>query len=221
MLAGVHRFILSVADAAACPLPMQLVMQSHTQREPLPISPDMIVSPMLATVSAAQSAPLGVYEGYGPARQFAVPPGRIIDFGVDASGTVFVLTQRADAYQVHRFGPDGAEEQSWEPVPARGHSLVAIAVAPDGDVLLRGERVAWRLDRDGRVLSTWENPPLVTPDIAILDDGRILSRRRDINDIAIVGRDGRLDAAWSEFSRSPGAFPDSSLGDAAICRAIC
>jgi hypothetical protein len=206
MLPGVHAFVLTLPDAAACALPLQLVMQPHAQASPVPITPEAIVSPAVAAVPAAQAPPVATYDGYGPARRLVDPKGRILDFGVDAQETVVVLVQTPDGYRVHRFSPDGAELGSWDPEAAQGYGMRSMAVAPDGRVLLRGERNVWVFDRDGHWVATWDSPRFASPEIAFLEDGRILGRVPDSNAIGIFDRNGQVQSGWSEFKGSIGHF---------------
>ena len=147
------------------------------------------------------------YDGYGEARQFVQPAGRIVDFGVDADGTVFVLVQQARAYRVHRFSPAGTEEGSWEPqgvqgLPRRCHGRCArrscLAARPAAHVDVRPRRA-----RDvelGRSASgcrlTWRCSPTAA----------CLSARPDRNAIEILDHDGQLQAEWGEFEGGPGRF---------------
>ena len=93
LLTGVHPFALTLPDAAACALPVQLLVQSQAQPDPVPMPPGAIVSPAVAAVPAAQAPAVVTFDGYGEARQFVQPAGRILDVAVDADGTVFVLVQ--------------------------------------------------------------------------------------------------------------------------------
>ncbi len=115
-----------------------------------------------------------------------------------------MLLQEPDGYGVHRFGPAGIEQKSWKPQGTQAYAISAIAVAAAGDVLLRNDTTVWVFDRDGRPVVTWDHPPLGSPDIAILDDGRTLGRLED--GIAILDNDGRLQAQWDQFAAEPWHF---------------
>jgi hypothetical protein len=206
LLAGVHPFALTLPNTAACTLPMQLLVQSHLQSELTAIPAEKIVSPAVAALSAAQAPRVLPYDGYGDAREFVEPAGRIVDFGVDAEGAVFVFLDARDGYRVQRFNSAGTQDASWEPQGTQGNAVHTMVVAPDGHVYLRSDRTVWVFDRDGHPQSTWNEPPIGTRDLAILDDGHSLGRLRDEQAMAILDRNGRLQAQWDQFVGEPGRF---------------
>src|SRR5262249_13059873 len=154
-------------------------MQMGDGQASIPVAPNAFVTPAVAALPQAQALPVIPYGGYGPARLFAELRGTVVDFAVDGAGNVYLLVREDGAFRVHRLNPAGKEEAVWQAHPPGGRNLSGIAVTPQGMVFLTTDRVVLPHDRNGRPLAQWVDPPVWTPEIAFLPDGRMLSSLPD------------------------------------------
>jgi hypothetical protein len=207
MLAGVHPFEIRIADAAACRLPLELMIQSVDGSEAVPVGPEHFVSPAVAALPEARAPTVSVYPGYGEAKVIAPVTGRPIDLGIDAGGRLTVLTLEEGKWRLTRYDAQGKQELTWFPEVPAGRFVQGIAVAPDGTVIVSAETWVLIDDPSGKRTAAWEMPwAAMAMDVALAPNGDILLALASRNTIAVYSREGRLRGEIAHFAGGPGHF---------------
>lgn len=209
VLAGVHGFEIHIADVTACALPLGMFMQSEDPGAMLPIDPTVLMSPTLATVSAARAEPVSPYPGYAEARvQAQWVSGSGVDLGVDAQGAVTVLLA-GTGFLIQRFDRDGNEEARWKPEVTADRSVSRLEVDAAGEAVLMAGREIVRYDRAGRRVGGWTNTAGGPPtDMALLPDGHVLLGMPSMNAISVLTREGALEGQITGFVGAPSRWTE-------------
>lgn len=204
MLAGVHRFEITLPSATACTLPLQLRLRSQQDQAMVPVDPAHYVSLPVASVPGLEARPVIPYAGYGDVKLFVQSSEPVRDLGVDASGSVSVLLADRSPMRIQRFNPDGTEAASWlVDLPSTGH-LASMIVDPDGTATLASDSVVLRYDRTGKLVSSFRTPWLEwTAELVPWGEDRLLVAVPDRNALAIFTRAGQLQREVKQFSGGP------------------
>ena len=172
------------------------------------------------------------------------------DGKIVAVGSVFDPEHHHDVFAAARYNPDGSLDESFgdggkmrvpvnpEPLTSANDTAVAVALAPDGKIVLAGSTGAYppdfgtaRLNADGSIDETFGDGGVVITDlrkdddgahaVAVQDDGKVLvagysskGGSADFYDFAIVryNQDGSLDDSFGEGGK---VTTDISGGDKA------
>lgn len=218
MLAGVHRFTLSVPDPAACALPLQIAFTRPDTPTAVRLAGDRITSPTVADLPAAAAPPVTTYPGYRDARQIIQLPARAADLAIGADGTLHVAVLENQRWRIDRYGPDGAALGSFDIGAPREMDPGTMTIAPDGTLAILFGRTVFLFDAAGQRIGTWENAGFVwETQIAFWGNDLLLATIPHRDSIALLARDGEVLDELKTFAGGPGGFvaPTSLATDGA------
>ncbi len=206
MLNGFHPFELELPDPLACRKPMRIIAQPAATAGVSQAAAAILVAPAAAHLPGAQAEPLRTYPGYGTARRIGVTGQTVVDFGLDASGEVIVLTQAQEQWTGHRFTANGDEVATWAAAIPAYLPLWGMVVAANGTAYVAAGGPAYVFDRDGNLVGHWPKPPIYSGQFAALADGRVLSAVAQENAVFLLNLDGSVQHRWRTFDGGPGGF---------------
>lgn len=207
LAAGVHPFTLSLAEAAACPLPLRLTVRTPETGGPAPLPAERFTAAAVTTVAAALAPPVIAYAGYAPARVLAQLPGRAIDLAHEPDGSLAVLLERHGTSRLLRLTAQGGAAGEWPLDGSPGHAPSSLAVASDGVAAVLSAPGVVLYDAGGRRLGAWTHPWLVfETELAFLNPRLLLATIAHRNSVAVFRRDGELLGELSGFHGGRGAL---------------
>lgn len=207
LLAGVHRFTLTVADPAACALPLQVAFTRPDTPTPATIGGDRFTSPAVAALPAAAAPPVTTYAGYPLARQLIQLPGRAADMAVGQDGTLHIALLEQGAWRLYRYGADGTQLGAWNIDAPREMDPGTMTVAPDGTVAILFGRHVYLIGTDGTRTGGWANVWFVwETQLAFFGADRVLATIPHRDSVAEITRGGEVVREFNAFPGGPGKF---------------
>jgi len=210
MLSGIHDFEILIRNVDECRLPLELRLRPALRPDGLPANPvaPLLVAPYATKVPRAATKPLSTYDGYLPGKIFTEIPGFVIvDFDIDASGDLILLTQEPiGALRGRRYAADGKERMNWPMEVPKQLPIWGLNVAADGTSYLAAGGPVFVYDRHGKQISHWPTSAVFTAEIAPLGDGRVLSAVPHESAIFVLDENGNLAQEWREFEGGRGKF---------------
>jgi hypothetical protein len=193
MLTGVHPFALTLPDPPACALPLRLETRPAKTAGVVPLAPDRLVGPAIASVEAARARTVEPYPGYTGGRPVALFRGRAVDLGVDARGVVGVAVLEQGALRVERIAPSGKRVATFDVEQPLRENAGSIAVDPDGNTAILTGNVVQIYDAAGQRTASWSNPWFVwESELVFWGPDEIVANIPHRNSIAVFDRSGTL-----------------------------
>jgi hypothetical protein len=206
LLAGVHRFALTVAGPAGCDLPLRLAFTRPDTPAPVPLGGDRFTSPAVAELPAAAAPPVATYPGYRTARQIVQLPGRAADLAIGPDGILHVALLESGSWRIRKYGPDGQALGDFDLGAPRELDPGTMTVADDGTVAILFGRLVFMFDAAGKAIGNWDNVWFVWETQLATWGDQWLATIPHRDSIAELTRDGKVVREFDKFEGGPGQF---------------
>jgi hypothetical protein len=183
LLGGVVPLTLTIP--LACDAPLALDWRRSDGAAPALA----LLDPALAESRWLRAPPVRIVTGYRSLGPFGATRGEVIDVRPVAEGFVVLGSDGPDRY-VQWLDASGRQLREQELPEMRGEPVEGFAVSAGGQMLVKSGTGAVLLDAQGKVTRRWSRPELPTPDLAWIDEQRLLAALPAAGGLVLLNREG-------------------------------